>query len=67
MTFKYLFNRKGLNKTYKGGISSYGILLMCVSYLKNLKPNSIGMSLLNLLNFYSSIFNNDKQMISFDE
>lgn len=34
LIIKYLLNKKSLNKTYKGGLSSYGVLLLCVSYLK---------------------------------
>ena len=34
LIIKYLLQKKGLNKTYKGGLSSYSVLLLCASYLK---------------------------------
>jgi DNA polymerase sigma len=34
VTLKYLLSVKGLNKPFKGGISSYSLLIMTAAYIK---------------------------------
>jgi DNA polymerase sigma len=34
LTLKYLLSKKSLNKPYKGGISSYCLLIMAAAYIK---------------------------------
>ena len=49
--------KEGLNESYKGGISSYSLFLLILSYLKSNKVNvniSLGYLLIEILTFYSN-------------
>ena len=35
LTLKYLLSEKKLNKPYKGGLSSFGLLILCSAYMKS--------------------------------
>ena len=53
---RFLFNRK-LNNSYQGGISSYSLFLLTLSYIKNFKnfyDIPIGSFLIEYLNYYSN-------------
>ena len=54
---KYLLNRK-LNKSYQGGISSYSLFLLTLSFVKCFKNNydlPIGSILIDYLSYYSNL------------
>ena len=65
MTLKYLLSEKRLNKPYKGGLSSFGLVVLCAAYLKTYSDQkSVSLAFINLLNFYSKTFNGDTQSIT---
>jgi DNA polymerase sigma len=67
MVLKYLFNKKGLNKTFKGGISSFGLFVFVIAYIKQYNPKSLSSAIIGLTKFYSSTFDNLKQSITYNE
>lgn len=65
LTLKYLLSEKKLNKPYKGGLGSFGLLVLCSAYMKTYSSyKSLSEAFINLLNFYSNVFDGDKQSIA---
>jgi len=60
LVLKKLFESKGLNSVYHGGISSYSIVLMVAAFLKNHRAtglNSSSKNFFEFLYFYGIYFN----------
>ncbi|XP_030371518.1 inactive non-canonical poly(A) RNA polymerase protein Trf4-2 [Scaptodrosophila lebanonensis] len=71
MVLKQFLTMHSLNEVYTGGISSYGLTLMCISFLqqqihmkKYKYKNKLGMLLLRFLDFYGRKFDYFKYGIS---
>jgi len=67
LVLKYIVKLGGLNDTYLGGLSSYGLLLLIVAYLqeKNIEEYSTvnyGRLLLEIMKFYSDFNFKDTQV-----
>lgn len=73
LLIKYYLQQRGLNEVYTGGLGSYAILLMVVSFLQNhklvkskkLDPlNNLGVLFFEFLDFYGNKFSNTELAIS---
>jgi DNA polymerase sigma len=73
IVLKYLMSTKGLNRPFKGGLSSYCLMIMVTAYLKESiqhyklagKPQkSIGEQFIEVLNFYCGEFDNENTSLS---
>ena len=57
LVLKNLLKIHGLNDPYTGGLSSYGVVLMVVSYFQfdqNAHTDSIGGAFLNMMQYYGT-------------
>ena len=67
LILKEVLADNGLNVPFKGGISSYAILLLCAAYYSIYpKFESSGECLLRVLDFYANYFNNMLYGIFYD-
>ena len=72
LALKTLLNNSNLNNPYTGGLSSYGLILMVVSFIQsqidskkydNNSPNILGETFLNVLGHYGIFFDYNKFII----
>ena len=78
LAIKNILKRANLNDPYKGGISSYGLILMIVYFLQGLKLSGVDISpgenncnlgklFFNFLKFYALTFESNKTIIKIND
>ena len=63
LMLKELLKNSNQNDPYKGGLSSYGLTLLCISHLEKRQPSPLGETLLSFLYDYSFIYNTEIDQI----
>jgi len=65
---KELLAQNSLNNPFKGGLGSYCLVIMIISFLQNygLVTENLGELVLHFLEFYGILFHYDKMLISID-
>lgn len=67
---KYSLGCQGLINTYKGGINSFGLALICLAGIRHMKVveiDSLGEAFRKVLTFIARIFKSDSQMIDLND